>query len=461
MQDIRVFLIDQNELSGCGGILEQILSSQKSVMHVMSAPVSAALAGTIREYGPDLIFLVLPDDRSGLGSLVKLLTGSSPDVPILAVTSGDERSEDMIELLRAGVDDFISSPLRAVDIFPRIWRHVEQGRAGEPLVRRLKEKIGLRQMVGESPAFLEEIRKIPLVARCEATVLISGETGTGKELCARAIHYLGLRAGKPFIPVNCGAIHGELIERELFGHMKGAYTGADSSQPGLVEEAEGGTLFLDEIDCLPLASQVKLLRLLQEKEYRPIGSAKSRRADVRVITATNIDLGRAMHEGKFRQDLYYRLNVVSLVLPPLRERREDIPVLARHFLDHHASELDRDAHEFTPEAMQRLLLYDWPGNVRELENIIERAVVFSTAGVIDASGLPLPDVPWTGETESFRQAKARAVEKFEKDYLQSLLLTHGGNISSAARSAQKDRRAFWELIRKHNINVQDMRSAQA
>ncbi len=283
-------------------------------------------------------------------------------------------------------------------------------------------------------------------------MLITGATGTGKELCARAIHYLSPRAGQPFVPVNCGAIPVELVENELFGHERGAYTGAAHAQHGLIHEARGGTLFLDEIDCLPLMAQTKLLRFLQDHEYRPLGSARVRRADVRVIAASNVDLEEAVREGRVRRDLYYRLNIIQLVLPPLRERREDIPLLARHFLAEYAAEFDRPAADISPDAMQALVSYDWPGNVRELEHTIERAVMLCGAEVLGGGDIVLPGRGGAAD-ESFRQAKARVVADFEKSYVEHLLVSHEGNISGAARAAHKNRRAFWQLIRKHRIDV--------
>jgi DNA-binding NtrC family response regulator len=323
----------------------------------------------------------------------------------------------------------------------------------------MKEKLGLKRLVGESPVFLGEINKIPVVANGDASVLISGETGTGKELCARAIHYLSRRSGKAFIAVNCGAIPVELLENELFGHAKGAFTGAGSSQDGLFREADGGTLFLDEIDCLPLAAQVKLLRFLQDKEYKMLGSTKICRADARIIAATNIDLENAAREGKFRSDLFYRLNVVPVALPPLRGRREDIPLLARHFLEKYAFEYEKDVFDFTAEAIRILLLHNWPGNVRELENVVERAVIFAMQKDIQYDEIVLSrSEPLWQQAPSFKEAKAVAVKEFETKYIHELLLAHCGNISKAAKAAQKNRRAFWELIRRHKIDVQNFRT---
>jgi DNA-binding NtrC family response regulator len=372
--------------------------------------------------------------------------------PVIVIFEGF-KPEEIIELLKLGVADFIIPPLKAIDVLPRVWRLSEHTHRQETLVYRLKERIGLGQLVGQSPAFLLEIKKIPLLAKCEASVLISGETGTGKELCARAIHYLSPRANKPFVPASCGAIPLELVENELFGHVQGAFTSASSSRPGLIHEAQGGTLFLDEIDCLPLLAQVKFLRFLQEKEYRQLGASKVHHADVRIIAATNIDLEKAMKEGRFRHDLYYRLNIIPLSLPPLRDRKGDIPLLAQHFLADYALEFNKHVEGLASEALQKLVAYDWPGNVRELENVIERAVVFSSQILLQSSDIILPySEPLV--KESLRTAKSKVIAQFEKNYVQELLLAYRGNITKAAKAAQKNRRAFWELIRKYRINVQ-------
>lgn len=322
----------------------------------------------------------------------------------------------------------------------------------------LKEKVGLQRLIGESRVFRDVVGKIPRLARCNACVLIAGETGTGKEMCARAIHYLSPRAHQPFVPVNCGAIPGELIENELFGHERGAYTDATRTQPGLIREADGGSLFLDEIDSLPLVAQVKLLRFLQEKEYRPLGSSKSVVADVRIIAATNANLNDSLKAGRLRQDLFYRLNVIALTLPPLRDRREDIPSLARHFLRKYAAEFDSPATNFSDRSLQLLLAYDWPGNVRELENLIARSVAMTDRELIEPDDLELPNqnaTPAPAQAPSLREAKAQ----FERNYIENLLLLHDGNITRAAVTARKDRRAFWELMRKHKIDACRFRPA--
>jgi DNA-binding NtrC family response regulator len=260
------------------------------------------------------------------------------------------------------------------------------------------------------------------------------------------------------MPVNCGAIPADLVENELFGHERGAYTNASNLHNGLIAEANGGTLFLDEIDCLPTMAQVKLLRFLQEKEYRPLGSTTMRHANVRIIAASNLDLQEAVGNGKVRQDLFYRLNVISFVLPPLRERREDIPLLARHFLDKYSREFKRGTINFAPDALNSLMLYSWPGNVRELEHVIERAIVLCEGPTITAGDLIISNSPALVGGESLRQAKAKEIARFEKNYIQGLLSACKGNITKAAQVAQKNRRAFWQLIQKHQINVSSFKS---
>jgi DNA-binding NtrC family response regulator len=325
----------------------------------------------------------------------------------------------------------------------------------------MKTKIGLQQLIGVSPAFQAVLAAIPVISQSDVGVQISGETGTGKELCARAIHYLGPRAHKPFLPVNCGAIPAELVENELFGHVRGAFTGASLSHGGLISEADGGTLFLDEIDCLPLPAQIKLLRFVQEKEFRQLGSSRLRRADVRIIAATNSNLEQAVQAGTFRQDLFYRLNIVHLSLPPLRERREDILLLARSFLAQSAADEGKGISDFTSAAMEHLRGYGWPGNVRELENVVRRAVIFAKGDLIQDCelALPRPDAAAVLQ-ESFKAEKAKVVAEFEKEYLQGLLRTHQGNITRASKAAQKNRRAFWELMRKYQIDVESFKSTQ-
>ena len=328
--------------------------------------------------------------------------------------------------------------------------------------KRLKEKSGHKSiLVGESKAMNAVLEKISLIAESDVTVLISGETGTGKELCAKAIHYLSSRAGKPFIPVNAGALPDTLFENELFGHHEGAYTDAKNYHPGLIKEAEGGTLFLDEIDTLCQGSQVKLLRLLEEGEYRSLGSTKYKKSDVRIIAATNANLEKKVESGEFRKDLFYRLNIINLPLPPLRERKEDIPLLTDHYFKKYTKENHRQLKEISNDAMIELSSYDWPGNVRELQNALKRLVVLTNGN----NKITSADVrKYNGfknrpkEINAFKKAKAKAIEEFEKGYITRILIAHHGNITHAAREAQKDRKSFWSLMKKHNISCDYLRT---
>jgi two-component system, NtrC family, response regulator GlrR len=407
---------------------------------------------------PAVVFLVSAwNSLKQAKSLIPPLLREMPEPPLVIVSDADTPDE-MFEMIKLGAADFIIPPLTPTGILPRLWKLLDQTRWGEALVQNLKETFNRpKGLIGESPAFLDVVSKVDLIAKCDASVMLSGETGTGKDLFAQGIHQLSLRSNGPFIPVNCGAIPAGLVENELFGHERGAYTGATETRSGLIEEADGGTLFLDEIDCLPLLSQVKLLRFLQEKEYRPLGSTKRRQADVRVVTATNVDVEKAVHEGKLRQDLYYRLNMIPIILPPLRERREDITLLATHFMVKYATEFKKSANCFSPDALQKLLTYVWPGNVRELEHVIGRAVALSEQRILRKVDIVLPSSEASAGQESFQQAKVKIVAQFERTYLQGLLLAHQGNITKAAQAAQKDRGAFWHLLRKHRIDVERFR----
>jgi len=375
----------------------------------------------------------------------------SPELPVLVV-AGENDAELVSAWLEAGARDFVTTPLRPPELLARLWRLRPAPAEPRALSRGLQEKLGLRSFVGESPAFVAALNRIPAVAQCDATVLITGETGTGKELCARAIHYLSARSGKPFVPVNCGAIPLELVENHLFGHEQGAYTGAHTASTGLFRTADGGTLLLDEIDTLPLAAQVKLLRFLQDRQFQPLGSSRTLTVNVRTIAACNSDLEAAVRAGRFRQDLYYRLSVVPIELPPLRQRREDIPSLARHFLAKYAAQYGKPATEFGRGALQKLAVHSWPGNVRELENVVERAVILARGRVLQGEDLDLHLAePTISLVEPFKSLKAQAVAQFERNYLQQVLCAHHGNITQASRAARKDRRAFWQLLRKHNL----------
>jgi two-component system, NtrC family, response regulator GlrR len=384
----------------------------------------------------------------------------SGHVPIIAV-GRDLGSMQIVRLFAEGAVDFVSIPISDSEFVARLKRVLGQ----MPLRSRKDADPSLdarmRDFVGKSPAFLRQINKLPVLARCDSGVLILGETGTGKEICAQAIHYLSARASRPWVAVNCGAIPVELVENELFGHVRGAYTTANTARDGLVFEAERGTLFLDDIDCLPLTAQAKLLRFLEEYEYRPVGGNQVRRADVRVIAAGNHRLEAMVENGQFRQDLYFRLNVLTLELPPLRERREDVPLLARYFLRVFSERFKRPTLGFSPGGLAKLLAHDWPGNVRELQHVIERAVLLASCTILDSDDIDIRGhCESVALVESFGEAKARTVQKFERNFIERLLLAHDGNVSHAARKAKKNRRAFFQLIRKHGIDPSHFRAVE-
>jgi two-component system response regulator GlrR len=289
------------------------------------------------------------------------------------------------------------------------------------------------------------------IAITDSTVCVYGESGTGKELIAKAIHIASRRALGPFVALNCGAIPEGLLENELFGHSKGAYTGADRPKKGFLQQAEGGTLFLDEIGELPASLQVKFLRVLEEREFYALGSTQPTKVNIRLVAATNQDLGKLVSKGKFREDLYYRLHVLPIFLPPLRERPADITPLAEHFLQRFAHDLNKDVKGFTPEALQRLMLYEWPGNVRELANVIERATVLSTTTLLTPDMLLLGKTELQSPSQTELSTLREAREKFERKYLIQVLTTMKGNVSRAAELAGKDRAEFYRLLRKHAL----------
>ena len=455
MKSAGALLIDISATNNLSNSLESILETAFTV--TVWTAVQDELTHSIRRIDAGLIFLISPQvaleqSKNILSTLKKIV----PEVPVI-VALEKCNPQQAFELLKTGAADFVTAPFAASDVLPRAWKALKSsiGEEDHDSVRQQQ----FRQLVGQSPIFLQQAQKISTIAACDANVLIVGETGTGKELYARAIHYGSARADRPFMPVNCGAIPSDLVENELFGHTRGAFTSASNLQVGVIEEANGGTLFLDEIDCLPVHAQVKLLRFLQEKEYRPLGSAKMRRANVRVIAASNLNLEDAVDTGKVRQDLFYRLNIISLTLPPLRDRREDIPLLARHFLGKYSREFDSHVHDFSDEAMDMLMVHSWPGNVRELEHAIERAIVLCNNGQIEASDIVLSNQSLAGKRESLQEAKAKEIARFEKNYIQAVLSACRGNITRAAQVSQKNRRAFFELIQKHRIDVSRFKPA--
>jgi DNA-binding NtrC family response regulator len=363
-------------------------------------------------------------------------------------------TKDFAALLRS-VDDFLSCPFQRGELSIRV-RRILRANCDPDLAGGSTQIVHGMPIVGESPAFLSVVAKISRLAQCRDTILVSGETGTGKEVFSRAIHYRSSRRGKPFVPVNCGALPDHLFENELFGHAKGAFTDASSAEKGLIAEAEGGTLFLDEIDTLSHAGQVKLLRFLQDGEYRAVGCARAAHADVRVIAATNADLRKRVEAKQFREDLYYRLNALSLHIPSLRDRIQDVVPLTAHFLERYAREHRGQICSISSAALDKLTGYAWPGNVRELESVITRALTFARAPEIQTEDIELATTNRViAEPEQpLREAKNKAITNFERRYVAALLARYRGNVTHAAKAAGTERRAFQRLLRKHNLDRQ-------
>lgn len=378
-------------------------------------------------------------------------------VPIFAVLPADDGA--LLRVATETADDFLLWPIRPEELKTRIARLLGPGAKDlNDIQATLAAEIGLGQLVGQDPAFLSALAQISLFGACDAPVLLTGETGTGKELCARVTHLLSKRHRGPFIPVDCGALPDHLFENELFGHARGAFTDARSDQKGLVSLAQGGTLFLDEIDSLSLSAQSKILRLLQERVYRPLGSEVFKQAEVRIIAATNRRLEELVEQKAFRSDLYFRINVLRIHMPALRERRSDVAILCRHFIDEICKTNNLPRKVLSPAAASKLEQYSWPGNVRELYNTMQRAVLYSPGTQIAASVFHLNSLDDSRESgvceaacKSFRGAKLHAIQRFEREYVKQMMEKHKGNVTQAAREACKDRRSFGRLAQKYRI----------
>jgi two-component system, NtrC family, response regulator GlrR len=403
-----------------------------------------------------LVAVAVPDATIAIQGLRRLWRASAP-VLILAVMPMDS-SPELVHSLRVLAHDLIFWPVREQEFLQRLRSLLAApDREAELARKKLTQEFALRRMVGSAPAFARLLEQISRFGPTEAPVLLTGETGTGKELCARAIHMLSPRHQGPFIPVDCGAVPEHLAESELFGHVRGAFTDAHRDHNGLASLAEGGTLFLDEIDALSLPTQGKLLRFIQEGIYRRLGGERFARANVRVVAASNCDLERMVSAKQFRSDLYFRLNVLRILLPPLRERRGDIRLLALHFLEQFSNSPKLVQELLAPACLQKLQSYHWPGNVRELLNVLQRAVVLSAGEPIQPEHILFTaGADSTSEVvsaETYRTARSQAIERFERHYVSEMLQKHNGNITHAARDAGHDRRGFGRLAKKYHLDV--------
>jgi two-component system response regulator GlrR len=368
-----------------------------------------------------------------------------PAMPVIILTAHGT-IPDAVNATQRGVFSYLTKPFDSQELLQKLASALEASGGAAPGTE-TSDAEWRAGIITRSPRMEDLLRQAKLVADSDASVLIFGESGTGKELLARAIHQASRRSDKPFVAVNCGAIPGDLLESELFGHARGAFTGAVQAHKGLFQAADGGTLFLDEIGDMPLPLQVKLLRVLQEGEVRPVGSTQAIPVDVRVISATHRDLDAQREQGHFREDLYYRLNVVSLKLPSLAERREDIPLLAAHFLRRLAERYRKPAASLAPDAMALLVAAPWPGNVRQLLNLLEQAVALATTPVIPATLVQAALKEDAKALIPFEEAR----KTFERDYLVRLLKITGGNVTQAAQLAKRNRTEFYKLLQRHRL----------
>ncbi|MDN6882525.1 sigma 54-interacting transcriptional regulator [Variovorax sp. CAN2819] len=392
--------------------------------------------------------LVLSDvrlpGRDGL-QLFDEIRKRHPSLPVILLTAHGT-IPDAVEATARGVFTYLTKPYDGRELLEKIAQALALG-APAATPSKAGDDSWRSEIVSRSNRMAELLAEARMVAKSDASVLLRGDSGAGKEMLARAIHKASARADKPFVAVNCGAIPEALLESELFGHMKGAFTDAHANHKGLFQQADGGTLLLDEIGDMPPALQVKLLRVLQERAVRPLGASQSIQVDVRIVSATHRDLDAAMEAGQFREDLYYRLNVVTLTLPPLSARREDIPLLANHFLQRLSAKYGKRLSGFAPEALKALTMAAWPGNVRQLYNVVEQVCALSSSPLIPLAlvqrALRVPTV----EVQTYAEAKQR----FERDYLVGLLKLTDGNVADAARLADRNRTEFYRLLQKHEL----------
>jgi DNA-binding NtrC family response regulator len=411
----------------------------------------------IEKVEKDIFDLVLTDlmmpEMNGM-ELLRIIKGTRPELPVILMTAYGS-IESAVEAMKIGANDYITKPIDLNELLLHISRVQKESlllRENLLLRMEVRKKFEFSNIIGKSKRMQEVFSLIEKVAHGSSTVMIYGGSGTGKELVAKAIHYNSPRADRPFIPFNCGAIPETLVESELFGHTKGAFTGAIQAKKGLFEEANGGTLFLDEISTILPSVQVKLLRVLQEKEVMKVGSTERTKIDVRMIAATNVDLEAATKNGKFREDLFYRLHVFPISLPDLRDRKEDIPLLAYHFLELYSKEAKKDIKGISKEAMKLLLEYHWPGNVRELENTIERAVIMTDQDYLVPNDLPRDLTEGFSEMIKKGVKNRKSLEEIKSEYIREILKEVGGNKRIASEILKVNPRTLYRFEKKVQPN---------
>jgi len=439
-QKYRILIVDDDQ-----DLLRLLSMRLTSAGYEVNVALSGEQAqGVMPTFRPHVVITDLRMNGMDGMALFGSIRSANTSLPVIILTAHGS-IPDAVFATKQGVFSFLTKPFDGKELLLEIEKALSLTGAG---FGRAEEDVKWRKdIICRSPVMEDLLNKAKLMAANDSNVLITGESGTGKELLAKAIHLASSRASKPFVAVNCGAIPEELLESELFGHIKGSFTGAVQNYTGLFRSAQGGTLLLDEIGDMPVSLQVKLLRVIQEKQVRPVGSTKSVNVDVRIISATHRDLEKTIKDGDFRQDLYYRLNVVPMEMPPLSERREDIPILVAHFLEKLHKRTGKKVTGFAPDAMEMLLSAPWPGNVRQLFNVVEQAVVFAITPVISVDLLNSTIRENSEKIPTFLEARM----EFEREYLVSLLQMTKGNVTRAAKFASRNRTDFYKILQRHHI----------
>ena len=462
MAPVRVLVVDDKE--NILKLFAKILAEGHRVTTALDGARALSLIAT-EEF--DVVVTDIRMPGAGGFEVLAAVKARSPSTEVVMMT-GYASVGDAVRAMKLGAYDYLEKPFDPDAAALTVARAAERRRLRDETASLRRELEGIHSfhnLVGKSDRMRDVYRLLEQAAGLDITVLLGGETGTGKELAARAIHYHSTRKERRFVPVNCGALPPDLVESELFGHARGAFTGAATAKAGLFEEAEGGTIFLDEIGELPLGTQVKLNRVLQEREIRRVGDNVAIKVDVRVIAATHRDLKTEVQAGRFREDLFYRLNVFPIRLPPLRERAEDVPLLASHFLEKHARAMRREIGGFDPDALRLLASHPWPGNVRELENAIERAVAIASGSSILSRDLPAElasqaSPPSTGPALAampYREVVEQAQDRVSRQYLTALLTEFHGNVTRAAARAGLERESLHRLLKKHGLRSDDFK----
>ena len=439
----RILLVDDDP-----GLLRLLSIRLRAEGYEVEAVESAHKAlATVGRFAPDLVVTDLRMDKMDGIELLKELQTRSPGLRVVIITAHGT-IPDAVVATQSGAFGFLTKPIDKDELMATVEKALRVSGSVDV------DEDWAADIITRNQGMREILNQARMVAATDARVLINGESGTGKELLARAIHNASPRANKPFVAINCSAMAENLLESELFGHEKGAFTGATRSHKGLFQAAEGGSLLLDEIGDMPMRLQVKLLRVLQENQVRPVGSTEAREVDVRVISATHRDLQQLMGQGRFREDLYYRLNVVNIKIPTLNDRREDIPLLVAHFLQQIAAEAGQERKVYAPEAVEMLVTAEWPGNIRQLYNVVRQNVALSRSPVISAELVQQSLGEHAGKLLSFTDAR----DEFTRNYLSQILQITMGNVSQAARLAKRNRTDFYKLLARHDLNPDQFKS---